>query len=107
MKFYFAVIDSDGSLIVKLCGTYNSIAPIFSSNNFLTVVFKTDSSNNATGFKASWTSVDIEGSIIKSQHYPLFYPLDVDQVKGRILAQAKSIVTAESNLFLTDYICFV
>ena len=57
MKFYFAVIDSDGSLIVKLCGTYNSIAPIFSSNNFLTVVFKTDSSNNATGFKASWTSV--------------------------------------------------
>ena len=84
MKFYFAVIDSDGSLIVKLCGTYNSIAPIFSSNNFLTVVFKTDSSNNATGFKASWTSVDIEGSIIKSQHYPLFYPLDVDQVKGRM-----------------------
>ena len=84
MKFYFAVKDSDGSLIVKLCGTYNSIAPIFSSNNFLTVVFKTDSSNNATGFKASWTSVDIEGSIIKSQHYPLFYPLDVDQVKGRM-----------------------
>ena len=93
---FFAVIDSDDSMIIKLCGTITDIAPIgpigplgtitriapiFSSSNFMTIVFKTDNSRNATGFKASWSSLEVEGKIIKSPNYPLFYPNDADQVK--------------------------
>ena len=43
------------------------------------IVFKTDKSRNATGFKALWSS--LEGNIIKSPNSPLFYPNNADQVK--------------------------
>ena len=79
--FIFAVIDSDDSLIAKLCGAITDIAPIFSSSNSLTIVFKTDNSRNATGFRASWTSVDNVDDIIKSPNYPLYYTINEDKVK--------------------------
>ena len=79
--FIFAVIDSDDSVIAKLCGTITDIAPIFSSSNSMTIVFKTDNSRNATGFEASWTSVDAVGDIIKSPNYPLYYPSNEEKVK--------------------------
>ena len=77
----FSVFDSDDTVVSKLCGTITDIAPIFSSSNFMTIVFKTDNSRNSTGFKASWSSLEVEGKIIKSPNYPLFYPNDADQVK--------------------------
>ena len=77
----FAVLDSDDSLIVKLCGTITDIAPIFSSSNSMTIVFKTDNSRNSTGFKASWSSLGVEDNMIKSPNSPLFYPINADKVK--------------------------
>ena len=65
------VYDSDESLIVKACGKTKPV-PITSSSNSLRVVFKTDGSRNATGFKALW-SKDMIINIIKSQNYPLTY----------------------------------
>ena len=73
------VYDSDETLIGKAaCG---SILPdlVTSSSNSLRLVFKTDGSKNARGFKASWTTENI-GSI-KSQNYPQLYPRDATQVK--------------------------
>ena len=77
----FAVLDSDDSLIVKLCGTITDIAPIFSSSNYMTIVFKTDNSRNSTGFKASWSLLEVEGNFINSPNYPLFYPNNADEVE--------------------------
>ena len=77
----FAVFDSDDSLIIKLCGSITDIAPIFSSSNSMTIVFKTDNSRNSTGFKASWSSLEVEGNMIKSPNSPLFYPINADKVK--------------------------
>ena len=78
---FFAVIDSDDSMIIKLCGTITDIAPILSSSSFMTIVFKTDVSRNSTGFKASWTSIKAEGNIIKSPNYPLYYPPSYEKVR--------------------------
>ena len=86
-NFTFPVFDSDDSLIVKFCGTNKSIAPIFSRGNTMTVVFKTDDSRSLTGFKATWTSINIVGEIIKSPNYPLLYPDQVDQVKLKLIKQ--------------------
>ena len=73
------VYDSDESLIVKACG---STPPdlIMSSSNSLSIVFKTDGSRNATGFKALW-STEKNISSIKSPNYPRLYPANnADQV---------------------------
>ena len=80
--FIFAVIDSDDSLIAKLCGAITDIAPIFSSSNFMTIVFKTDNSRNSTGFKALWSSLEAEGNNLMSPNYPLFYPNNANKVKS-------------------------
>ena len=51
------VYDSDDSLRVKACGS--SIPDLVtSSSNSLRLVFKTDNSRNATGFKALWTATN-------------------------------------------------
>ena len=72
------VYDSDESLIVKACG---STPPeiVTSSSNSLRVVFKTDGSRNATGFKVSWFMHT--NNIIKSPNFPLNYPDLADEVK--------------------------
>ena len=74
----FTVYDSDESLVVKACG---STPPdlVTSSSNSLRIVFKTDGSRNATGFKALWTTDDINS--IKSPNYPLYYPNIANEVK--------------------------
>ena len=74
-----SVYDSDESLIVKACGSTPPV-PITSSSNSLRIVFKTDGSRNATGFKVSWFTDTIINSI-QSPNYPLFYPDNADQVK--------------------------
>ena len=82
----FSVFDSDDTVVSKLCGTITTdIAPIFSSSNFMTIIFKTDNSRNSTGFKASWSSLEVEGSIIKSPNYPLFYPFNANEVKNELI----------------------
>ena len=78
---FFSVFDSDDSVISKLCGTITDIAPIFSSSNFMTIVFKTDNSRNSTGFKALWSSLEVEGNIIKSPISPLVYPNNANEVR--------------------------
>ena len=78
---FFAVFDTDDTVISKLCGTITDIAPIFSSSNYMTIVFKTDNSRNSTGFKASWSLLEVEGNFINSPNYPLFYPNNADEVE--------------------------
>ena len=80
-SYIFAVFDSDDTVLSKLCGNITVIAPIFSSSNFMTIIFKTDNSRNYSGFKASWSSLEVEGSIIKSPNSPLFYPSYANEVK--------------------------
>ena len=98
--FIFAVIDSDDSVIAKLCGAITDIAPIFSSSNSLTIIFKTDNSRNATGFRASWTSVDNVGdNIIKSPNYPLLYTINQNKVKlFDIINKLKGLKVARKRL---------
>ena len=74
-----SVYDSDGSLIVKACGRTPPV-PITSSSNSLRIVFKSDSSRNATGFKAAWFTDTVINNIT-SPNYPLPYPNNVDKVK--------------------------
>ena len=80
---FVAVYDcdcaSDESLIVKACGATNPV-PITSSRNSLRIIFKTDSSRNATGFKAVWTTDTENINSIQSPDYPLPYPNNADQV---------------------------
>ena len=71
--------DSDESLIVKACGIRNPV-PITSSSNSLRIVFKTDGSRNAIGFKVSWFTDTIINSI-QSPNYPLNYPYNAYEVK--------------------------
>ena len=71
--------DSDESLIVKACGITNPV-PIISSSNSLRIIFKTDNSRNATGFKAVWTTDTENINSIQSPDYPLSYPNNADQV---------------------------
>ena len=75
----FTVYDSNESLIVKACGKTNPV-PITSSSNSLRIVFKTDGSRNATGFRASWFTDTVINSI-QSPNYPASYPNNADQVK--------------------------
>ena len=74
----FTVYDSDESLIVKACGS-NLPDLVTSSSNSLRIVFKTDGSRNATGFRALWTTENINS--IKSSGYPAFYPNYAEEVK--------------------------
>ena len=74
----FTVYDSDESLIVKACGS-NLPDLVTSSSNSLRIVFKTDGSRNASGFRALWSTANINS--LKSPNYPLFYTNDADQVK--------------------------
>ena len=73
------VYDSDESLIGKAACGRTPPDPVTTSSNSLTVVFKTDGSRNATGFRASWTTENI--NIIKSTNYPLVYPNNDEKVK--------------------------
>ena len=74
----FTVYDSNESLIVKACGKTNPV-PITSSSSSLRIVFKTDGSRNATGFKSLWTTENVNS--IKSLDYPQSnYPNNADQV---------------------------
>ena len=79
-NIYITVYDSDESLIVKSCGSTPPV-PITSSSNSLRIVFKTDGSRNATGFKVSWFTDTVINSI-QSPNYPQHYPNNADQVKG-------------------------
>ena len=80
---FVAVYDcncaSDESLIVKACGITNPV-PITSSSNSLQIVFKTDNSRNATGFKALWTTNTENINWIHSPNYPQLFPNDADEV---------------------------
>ena len=68
---------SDESLIVKSCGTTNPV-PITSSSNSLRIVFKTDNTRNSAGFRAVWTTENINW--ILSPNYPQPYPNDANEV---------------------------
>ena len=70
---------SDESLIIKACGTTNPV-PISSSSNSLRIVFKTDNSRNATGFKAVWTTDTENFNSIQSPNYPQPYPNGANEV---------------------------
>ena len=72
----FTVYDSDESLIVKACGR-SPPDLVTSTGSSITVVFKTDSSRNSTGFKAVWTTESMKS--IKSPNYPLYYPDNVHE----------------------------
>ena len=71
--------DSDESLIVKACGITNPL-PITSSSNSLRIVFKTDNSRNAIGFKALWTTDTKNINSIQSPNYPQPYPNSANEV---------------------------
>ena len=75
------VFDSDDGLLFKSCGT-SLPEPIMSKSNSLRIVFKTDHSRNAIGFKASWTVGDV--GVIKTPNYPLAYPDNSDQVHYKV-----------------------
>ena len=65
-------------MIVKACG--NTPPDLVTSRgNSLRIVFKTDGSRNATGFRALWTTENINS--IKSSGYPAFYPNNAEEVK--------------------------
>ena len=70
---------SDESLIVKACGITNPL-PITSSHNSLRIVFKTDNSRNASGFKALWTTDTKQFNSIQSPNYPQPYPNNANEV---------------------------
>ena len=80
---FVAVYDcncvSDESLIVKACGKTNPV-PITSSSNSLRIEFKTDSSRNAMGFKAIWTTDTENFNSIQSLNYPQPYPNNANEV---------------------------
>ena len=69
--------DSDESLIVKACGITNPV-PITSSSNSLRIVFKTDNTRNSAGFRAVWTTENINW--ILSPNYPQPYPNYANEV---------------------------
>ena len=52
----FSVYDSDGSELTELCG-YDNPPPIISSDNTMTVVFKSDSALTMRGFKAMYEQI--------------------------------------------------
>ena len=69
--------ESDENLIVKACGLKNPV-PITSSSNSLRIDFKTDNTRNSTGFKAVWTTENINW--IQSPNYPQPYPNYANEV---------------------------
>ena len=91
------VYDSDESLIVKACGRTPPV-PITSSSNSLRIVFKTDGSRNATGFKATWFTDTVINSI-KSPNYPLLYPINADQVKLSSSAPPPSLTPSHDQVW--------
>ena len=70
---------TEDRLIVKACGIKNPV-PITSSSNSVRIVFKTDISRNATGFKALWTTNTVNMNWIHSPNYPQPYPNDANEV---------------------------
>ena len=62
---------------MKACGTTPPDL-VTSSSNSLRIVFKTDGSRNATGFRAFWFMDTF--NIIQSPNYPMLYPNNANQV---------------------------
>ena len=74
---YVQVLNTDGSQIIKACGTTKP-SIIKSSGTKLTVVFHSDTTEVKKGFSASWKAVDGTSSVttgeITSPNYPSNYP---------------------------------
>lgn len=71
------VYDSDERVIARSCGTTPPNV-ISSTSNSLRIVFQSDFAINSRGFKASWTTENINS--VHSQYYPLPYQNDGNEV---------------------------
>ena len=76
IKFLFLVHDTDGMMKMKYCGM-TMPDQFTSSGRNITVVFHSDGSRNATGFKAIWFSSEVT---ISSPNFPQNYDDDYDMV---------------------------
>ena len=77
INFVFLVHDTDGMMKMKYCGM-TMPDQFTSSGRNITVVFHSDGSRNATGFKAIWFSSEVA---ISSPNFPENYSDGYDMVR--------------------------
>jgi len=95
---YVQVLDSDGSQLIKKCGSTKP-ANVVSSGNTMTVKFHSDSYISAKGFSATWKMVATSDSgIIKSPNYPKSYPESTDKTYTLSVADGSKV-----QLTFTDF----
>ena len=71
---YVQVLDSDGSQLIKKCGSTKP-AVVISKSNTMTLNFHSDDAIAAKGFSATWKKISsTESGTIKSTNYPKNYP---------------------------------
>ena len=92
---FITVYDSDSRVIARSCGT-TPPSLIISSSNSLKIVFQSDFARNARGFKASWTTKNIDS--VNSQYYPLPYHNDVNEVIWTLCITKNTIYFDENTL---------
>ena len=84
---YVRVLDTDGSQILKTCGT-ELPEQLTSHGNKMTVVFHSDHSETFKGFSADWTMVEppapVTSGEVTSPNYPENYPDNLDKKEYRI-----------------------
>jgi cubilin len=93
---YLMAKDGDGSVLMKKkCGKTKP-AQFTSKTNKVTIIFHTDSSVTATGFKLSWKAVSAAAGLpttgtIQSDNFPKSYPNNQDKTYSVTVDAGKKI----------------
>merc|ERR1712126_635765 len=87
---YLKVVDTDGSELMKECGTKEPFK-VFSSGNSMTVNFSSDHSITDKGFNATWKRIKSSSikTIIESSNHPQNYDDNTQQWKLKVQSGSK------------------
>ena len=95
---YVQVLDSDGSQMIKKCGSTKP-TNVVSTSNTMTVKFHSDDYISAKGFSATWKKIATSDSgTIKSPNYPKAYSASADKTYSLSVADGSKI-----ELTFTDF----
>jgi len=88
---YVQVLDSDGSQLIKKCGSTKP-TNVVSKGNTMTVKFHSDSEVPAKGFHATWKKIaTTESGTIKSPNYPKSYGENTDKTYTLTVADGSKV----------------
>jgi hypothetical protein len=95
---YVQVLDSDGSQLIKKCGSTKP-GNVVSKGNTMTVKFHSDSAVPAKGFSATWKKIaTTDSGTIKSPNYPKSYSENTDKTYDLVVAEGSKV-----ELTFTDF----